>query len=137
MTDKHTLQSILNQGKTQLENGDIDGYWSLMSKHSNYAKLAGQVAKGDGVFAEVANERLQRKAQKHLGRKLSHKEMNDIRLNIAKADHATRGTNLKTEGHIGVTGQDTDTYHAKVFGEKKLPDDTYTAHHAQQIMGPI
>lgn len=135
MDHTEKLQHVLNQGKTLLDKGDVQGYWVLMSEHSGYARLAGEVASGKGVFAHIANARLQRAAKKNLDRELSDDEMSDLRLKIAKADQDFRSNNLKTKGHIGMSGRDTVEYHQEVFKEKDLPEDTYTPAHLQNIAG--
>ena len=135
MEQSTTLQHVLNKGKGLLDKGDVQGYWTLMSKHSGYARLAGEVTSGKGFFAHIANARLQRAAKKNLGRELSKDEMSKIRLKIAEADRDTRSKNLETEGHIGVSGKDTVAYHTQVFEDKGLPEDTYTPAHLQNIAG--
>ena len=46
-----------------------------MSEHSGYARLAGEVASGKGVFAHIANARLQRAAKKELAVNLARKNL--------------------------------------------------------------
>ncbi len=45
------LQAVLDKGKALLDKGDVAGYWDLLSRHSGYARLAGDVASGDGLMA--------------------------------------------------------------------------------------
>ncbi len=45
------LQAILDKGKAFLDKGDVAGYWDLMSRHSGFARLAGDVASGKGLMA--------------------------------------------------------------------------------------
>ncbi len=40
------LPAVLDKGKALLDNGDVAGYWGLMSGHSGFARLAGDVASG-------------------------------------------------------------------------------------------
>lgn len=72
-----------------------------------------------------------REGAKWIGREFSKEELADLRLKIANADRQTREENLKSQGHIGVSGEDTVVYHAKALDEKGLPKDTYTPAHLQ------
>ncbi len=42
------LQAVLDKGKAFLDKGDVAGYWGLMSRHSGFARFAGDVASGKG-----------------------------------------------------------------------------------------
>lgn len=52
------LRAILDKGRTFLDKGDVAGYWKHMSQVTDYARLAGDVASGDGLFAHLANQSL-------------------------------------------------------------------------------
>ncbi len=41
-------KEILEEGGRMLEAGDVSGYWTLMATFSDYAKLAGEIARGHG-----------------------------------------------------------------------------------------
>ncbi len=125
------LQAVLDKGKALLDKGDVAGYWNLMSRHSGFARLAGDVASGKGLMAHLAIRDLQRAALEGQGKKFSETELADIRLDVAKEDHQTRQDNLENKGHIGVTGRDTVRYHDKVFDKWGLPQNTYTPAHMQ------
>ncbi|MFB3135405.1 MAG: hypothetical protein ACE1Y3_06700, partial [Rhodospirillales bacterium] len=129
------LQAVLDRGKALLDNGDVAGYWNLMSGHSGFARLAGDVASGKGLMAHLATRDLQRAALNSRGTKFTQKELADIRLDIAKEDHETRQINLGKQGHIGVTGKDTVDDHNKVFEKWKLPKNTFTPAHLQNLVG--
>ena len=62
------LQAILDKGKAFLDKGDVAGYWGLMSQHSGFARLAGDVASGKGLMAHLATRDLQRAAGLQLPR---------------------------------------------------------------------
>ncbi len=128
-------QAVLDRGQALLDKGDVGGYWKLMSEHSGYARLAGEIASGKGFFAHLVTARLQRAARKTRGRELTAKEMDALRLNIAWGDQQRRNQNLKDYGHIGVSGKDTVGYHKQVFEDAKLPADTYTPAHLQNVVG--
>ena len=132
-------RAVLDAARERLDAGDIDGYWKTLGQHSDYAKLAGAVASGDGGLAFIANERLQDKAEdvSEIKRRFSEEELRDIQLRIAKADHETRTGNLSEKGHIGVTGAQTVKYHNDIFQSLKLPDGTYAATHFQNVIGPL
>ena len=51
MQQNVNLQAILDKGKAFLDRGDVAGYWKHMSQVTDYARLAGDVASGDGLFA--------------------------------------------------------------------------------------
>ncbi len=36
------LQAVLDKGKAFLDKGDVAGYWDLLSRHSGFARLAGE-----------------------------------------------------------------------------------------------
>ena len=129
------LQAVLDKGKALLDKGDMAGYWNLMSRHSGFARLAGDVASGKGLMAHLATRDLQRAALKSRGRKFSERELTDIRLDIAKADHQTRQNNLEKQGHIGVAGKDTVDYHNDVFDRWRLPKNTFTPAHMHNLIG--
>ncbi len=40
------LQAARDKGKASLDKGDVAGYWDLLSRHSGFARLAGDVASG-------------------------------------------------------------------------------------------
>ena len=126
---------IIEEGRRLLEAGDVNSYWKLMAQHSDYAKLAGEIARGEGVLAHVANERLQRKARDERGQELDEQELAQIRLEIAEADLVTREGNFKQEGHIGVDSDQAVKYHERVFRQHRLPGDTYTPAEFQDIIG--
>ncbi len=65
------LQAVLDRGKALLDKGDVAAYWNLMSRHSGFARLAGDVASGKGLMAHLATRDLQRAALKSRGRKFS------------------------------------------------------------------
>ncbi len=62
------LQAALDKGKAFLDKGDMAGYWGLMSRHSGFARLAGDVASGKGLMAHLATRDLQRAALKSRSR---------------------------------------------------------------------
>ncbi len=118
-----------------LDKGDVTAYWDLLSRYSGYARLAGDVASGEGLMAHLATRDLQRAALKSRGRKFSDRELADIRLDIAKADHQTRQNTLEKQGHIGVTGQDSVKYHNRELKKWGLPKNTFTPAHLQNLIG--
>ena len=126
---------ILREGRRLLEAGDVNGYWDLMAQHSDYAKAAGEVARGEGVLGDIFNERLQQKARDNLKRELTGKELAQIRIEIADADLETRENNLRQEGHIGVDSDQADKYHKEVFGKRGLPEDTFAPSPFQATIG--
>ncbi len=132
---KEENAKILEEGRGLLGAGDVDGYWKLMATFSDYAKLAGEIARGEGVLAHIANERLQRKARDDRKEEVTEKELAQIRQEIAEADLATREGNFKQEGHIGVDSDQAAKYHERVFRQHRLPRDTYTPAEFQDIIG--
>lgn len=56
MEKNATLQRVLNQGRAHLDKGDVQGYWKLMSEHSGYARLAGEVASGEGGIGQARHK---------------------------------------------------------------------------------
>ena len=126
MKHNANLQAILDKGKAFLDKGDVAGYWGVMSRHSGFARLAGDVASGKGLIDHLVTRDLQRAALKSRGTKFSREELAQIGLQIADADLRTRHKNLKENGHIGVTGQDTVDYHNDVFKKWRLPKNTFT-----------
>ena len=129
------LQAVLDKGKAFLDKGDVAGYWDLLSRHSGFARLAGDVASGKGLMAHLATRDLQRAALKSRGSKFSKRELAQIGLQIADADLRTRQNNLENQGHIGVTGRDTVRYHNDVFEKWRLPKNTFTPAHMQNLVG--
>ena len=61
------IKTILDKGRTFLDKGDVAGYWKHMSQVTDYARLAGDVASGDGLFAHLAKQSLQRAARVRAG----------------------------------------------------------------------
>ena len=129
------LQAVLDRGKALLDKGDVAGYRNLMSRYSGFARLAGDVASGKGLMAHLATRDLQRATLKSRGTKFSREKLAQIRFEIADADLRSRQDNLENKGHIGVTGKDTVDYHNEVFEKWKLPENTYTPAHMQNLIG--
>ncbi len=51
MKHNGNLQAVLDKGEALLACGDVAGYWKHMSKFTDYAWLARDVARGDGLMA--------------------------------------------------------------------------------------
>ena len=125
---------ILEEGRRLIEAGDVNGYWTLMATFSDYAKLAGEIARGEGVLAHIANERLRWKYRDSWEKEITEQELAQIRQEIAEADLKTREQNSQTKGHIGVTSEQTVEYHQQVFDKHGLPEDTYAPAEFQDVV---
>ena len=100
------IKTILDKGRTFLDKGDVAGYWKHMSQVTDYARLAGDVASGDGLFAHLANQSLQRAARARGRPELSRKELTQFSADIARKDLDLRKDKFESEGHIGLTDAD-------------------------------
>ena len=133
MQQNVNLQAILDKGKAFLDRGDVAGYWKHMSQVTDYARLAGDVASGDSLFAHLANQSLQRAARAHGRPELSRKELAQFSADIASNDLDFRDIKLKSEGHIGLTDRDIFEYHKLVFEDHNLPEDTFIPANLQKL----
>ncbi|MCH6591291.1 MAG: hypothetical protein IH806_12450, partial [Proteobacteria bacterium] len=104
-----------------------------MSQVTDYARLAGDVASGDSLFAHLANQSLQRAARAHGRPELSRKELAQFSADIASNDLDFRDIKLKSEGHIGLTDRDIFEYHKLVFEDHNLPEDTFIPANLQKL----
>ena len=127
------LRAILDKGRTFLDKGDVAGYWKHMSQVTDYARLAGDVASGNGLFAHLANQSLQRAARARGRSELSRKELAQISADIARKDLDFRKEKFDREGHIGLTDRDIFEYHKLVFEDHNLPEDTFIPANLQKL----
>lgn len=133
MQQNVNLQAILDKGKAFLDRGDVAGYWKHMSQITDYARLAGDVASGDGLFAHLANQSLQRAARARGRPELSRKELTQISADIARKDLNFRKAKFETEGHIGLSDADIFEYHKPVFKDYGLPEDAFIPANLQKL----
>ncbi len=133
MQQNVNLQAILDKGKAFLDKGDVPGYWKHMSQVTDYARLAGDVASGDGLFAHLANQSLQRAARAHGRPELSRKELAQFSADIASNDLDFRKDKFESEGHIGLTDADIFEYHKPVFEKYDLPADAFIPANLQKL----
>ena len=133
MKHNGNIQAVLDKGEALLAHGDIAGYWKHMSQFTDYARLAGDVVRGDGLIAHIATARLQRAAREHRGREFSAKELAKFSADIAGNDLDFRKGKFKREGHIGLSDADISEYHEPVYKKYNLPADTFIPANLQKL----